>query len=98
MTAYKDIYSVVVFAVLVHAALTASLVNMFMTLSYVKRDAPLRYGGPVDHIKVIAGKGVAGNVQSNVSLEKYEASTTLDGKDEMDVQSNKPETFRYVMW
>ena len=98
MTAYKDIYSVVVFAVLVHAALTASLVNMFMTLSYVKRDVPLRYGGPVDHLKVIAGTNVVGKVESNVSLEKYEASATLDGKHAMDVQSNKPETFRYVMW
>lgn len=54
MTKYKDIYSVVVFAIVVHTALTASLVNIFMTLSYVQSEATgtgktiFQYGGSAD--------------------------------------------------
>lgn len=108
MTKYKDIYSVVIFAVIVHTALTASLVNMFMTLSYVKSDAAFQYGGPIDLTPTVGAEDSNWSVGSNadllvrryepnLSLDSYRASKATD-ESHFNTKSNKAKSLRYMMW
>ena len=107
MTKYKDIYSVVIFAIVVHTALTASLVNMFMTLSYVKSDVALQYGGPIDLSAIVGAEDstwavgddtdlVVGKFEADLSLENYKAPTASD-EAQVNAKTNKAKKFRYMM-
>lgn len=108
MTKYKDIYSVAIFAIVVHTALTASLVNMFMTLSYVKSDVAFQYGGPIDLAPIVGAEDSNWAVGSNTDVigRKYEPNLSLDSyrapmatnESHMNTKSNKAETLRYMMW
>ena len=108
MTKYIDIYYVVVFAIVVHAALTASLVNMFMTLSFVKRDVALQYGGPIDLSAIVGAEDsnwadgsdtdVVGKVEADVSLDKYKVSKSQDESHANTMKSKKAKAQRYMMW
>lgn len=108
MTKYKDIYSVVIFAIVVHTALTASLVNMFMTLSYVKNDVAFQYGGPIDLTPIVGAEDsnwavgsntdlLARKYESNLSLDSYRAPMAMD-ESHLNTKSNKAKSLRYMMW
>lgn len=112
MTKYNDVYSVVVFAIVVHTALTASLVNLFVTLNYVKKsdaagtEKHFMYGGPVDLSVAltsadgddsISDYGVS-LIDMEVSLENYAAPTTSDDAHRGKAKANKAKTVRYMMW
>ena len=108
MTKYIDIYYVVVFAIVVHAALTASLVNMFMTLSFVKSDVAFQYGGPIDLSEIVGAEDsnwadgsdtdVVGKVEADVSLEKYKVPKARDESHANTMKSKKAKAQRYMMW
>ena len=108
MTKYIDIYYVVVFAIVVHAALTASLVNMFMTLSFVKKDVALQYGGPIDLGAIVGAEDpncadgsdtdVVGKFEAGISLEKYKVSKLQDESHANTMKSKKAKAQRYMMW
>ena len=108
MTKYIDIYYVVGFAIVVHAALTASLVNMFMTLSFVKSDVALQYGGPIDLSAIVgaedsnwadgSGTIVVGKIEADVSLDKYTVSKSQDESHANTMKSRKAKAQRYMMW
>ena len=107
MTKYKDIFSVVIFAIVVHTALTASLVNMFMTLSYVKSDVPFQYGGPIDLTPILGAEesnwavgrstDVVGKYEPNLSLDNYRAPIATN-ESHFITKSNKAKSLRYMMW
>ena len=107
MTKYKDIFSVVIFAIVVHTALTASLVNMFMTLSYVKSDVPFQYGGPIDLTPILGAEesnwavgrntDIVGKYEPNLSLDNYRAPMVTN-ESHFNTKSNKAKTLRYMMW
>ncbi len=109
MTKYKDIYSVVIFAIIVHTALTASLVNMFMTLSYVQSDVAFQYGGPIDLTPTVGAEdsnwqAVRSNTgllvrryEPNLSLDSYRAPMATD-ESHLNTRSNKAKSLRYMMW
>ena len=109
MTKYIDIYYVVVFAIVVHAALTASLVNMFMTLSFVRSDVAAQYGGPIDLSAIVgledsnwvdgSDTDVVGKVEADVSLDKYKVSKSQDESLANTImKSKKAKAQRYMMW
>jgi hypothetical protein len=83
MKKYKDIYSVVVFAIVVHTALTASLVNMFITLSYVKKndatgtEKPFLYGGPID-LGVVVDAEDSTSADGDDIISDYVTSNFID--------------------
>ena len=107
MTKYKDIYSVVIFAIVVHAALTASLVNMFMTLSFVNSDVAFQYGGPIDLSEIIGSEDSnwadesdstdVGKFEADLSLDKYKVSKA-GNESHANNKSNKAKPLRYMMW
>ena len=108
MTKYIDIYYVVVFAIVVHAALTASLVNMFMTLSFVKSDVAFQYGGPIDLSAIVGSEDsnwvdgsdtdVVGKVEAGISLEKYKVPKAQDESHANTMMTKKAKAQRYMMW
>lgn len=107
MTKYRDIYSVVVFAIVVHSALTASLVNMFMTLSFVKNDVAIQYGGPIDLSEIVGSEDSnwadesdatdVGEYEADLSIENYKVSKARK-ESHANNKSNKAVTLRYMMW